>query len=465
MLRHADSRDSRGDVLTADARLYILARMHSTQESLSGWGRSSRSTAQVFEPAGAEDVLQLLKAPARDSLIARGAGRSYGDTAINHEAVMRMTRMNAIHEFNSDSGEIVVSPGVTFAQLIEAFMHQGWIAPVTPGTQFATIGGAIANDVHGKNHDTDGSFGDHLAWLELALPDGSLRRVDTDTPELLTATIGGIGLTGVITRACFRMKRISGCGMIVRERRMRHFDEYFDTLLAERSRHRYSVGWIDGIARGGRLGRGVFETAEHADGPWTPRRRRSLRMPFDLPQFAMNSLTVGCFNELYFRRIPNGGRTRKVDLERFFYPLDSIRDWHRMYGRRGFVQFQCVLPDEASRRGIRTMLELISGSGLASFLAVIKTLGRAGRGLLSFPMRGITLALDFPMNPRTAGLMASLHAVTIEHAGRVYLAKDSCVSAVQLRKMYPLLGQFLAVRRQLDPRGRLRSDMSDRLQL
>ena len=195
MLRRADSGDSRRGVLTADARLSILVRMHSTHESLTGWGRSSRSTAQVFEPGGAEDVLQLLRTAARDSVIARGAGRSYGDTALSREAaVMRMTRMNEIHEFDANSGEIVVGPGVTFAQLIEAYLNQGWIAPVTPGTQFATIGGAIANDVHGKNHDTDGSFGDHLLWLELALPDGSLRRVNADTPELLAATVGGIGL-------------------------------------------------------------------------------------------------------------------------------------------------------------------------------------------------------------------------------------------------------------------------------
>jgi decaprenylphospho-beta-D-ribofuranose 2-oxidase len=437
-----------------------------TTQKLTGWGRSSYATSRVIEAASADQVLGALRS-AGTSLIARGAGRSYGDAALNEGGyLIRTTAMRAVHGFDAHSGEIVVDPGVTFGDLLHGYAAQGWIAPVTPGTQFATLGGAIANDVHGKNHDADGSLGDHVRWFDLALPNGTHKRVDpASEPGLFAATVGGIGLTGVITRICLQMKRVPGAALLVRERRAANLDEYLDALQEARSRCRYSVGWIDGLASGKALGRGILETADHIEDPRPLQRRWRARMPVDLPELAFNSWSIGLFNRLYFHRIPARGRERRLDLAQFFYPLDAITDWNRMYGRRGFVQFQCVVPDAQARAALHQLLSAISASGLASFLAVIKTLGRAGVGYLSFPAPGITLALDFPVRSNTPALLARLHGITADHGGRIYLAKDSCLPAGLLPQMYPRLPQFRAVLGQVDPERRMRSDMSRRLQL
>jgi decaprenylphospho-beta-D-ribofuranose 2-oxidase len=414
-----------------------------------------------------DEVVAALQESADTTLLARGAGRSYGDVALNGNGrVLRTIGMTAIYGFEPATGVISVAPGVSFGQLLRQFAPHGWIPPVTPGTQFATIGGAIANDVHGKNHDTDGSFGDHLLWFDLALADGSVQRINVESsPELFAATVGGIGLTGIITRATFRMRRVPGPTLLVRERRLRDLEEYLDALAEARGLHHYSVGWIDGVATGRRLGRGILETADHIEDKATGTARHTIRMPFDLPSRTINSMTVNLFNRLYYQRVPARGRERRLDLERFFYPLDAIIDWNRMYGRAGFVQFQCVVPDAEARRAIRKLLERITASGRGSFLAVIKTLGRAGRGLLSFPRPGVTLALDFPRTPGIAEFLTSLHEVTLEHGGRIYLAKDSCVTARQFQQMYPRSAAFQAILRKIDPSRRMRSDMSIRLQL
>jgi len=438
-----------------------------TTQKLTGWGRSSYATSRVVEATTVEQIQAALRESSARPVVARGAGRSYGDASLNQDGfLIRTTEMKAVHAFDANSGEIVIDPGVNFGDLLYKYASSGWIAPVTPGTQFATLAGAIANDAHGKNHDRDGSIGDHVRWMDLALPDGSIKRIDpSSTPELFAATIGGIGLTGVITRICLQMKRIPGSRLLVQERRAANLDEYLDALQEARTRYRYSVGWIDGLATGRTLGRGVLETADHIeDGPPLRRRWRA-RMPIDLPELAFNSFTVGLFNQLYFHRIPARGRERRVDLATFFYPLDAITDWNRMYGRRGFVQFQCVIPDDQARPGLHQLLATITTSGLASFLAVIKTLGRAGLGHLSFPTPGITLALDFPVRDNTAALLARLHGITADHGGRIYLAKDSCVPAGLMPQMYPRLTHFRTVLRQVDPDRRMRSDMSNRLQL
>lgn len=437
-------------------------------EQLTGWGRSSHASSTVIEPTTTQEVVDVLRACNGTKMLARGGGRSYGDAALNAGGyVLRTTKLRSVRSFDPASGTIVVDPGVTFGDLLRDRACSGWITPVTPGTQFATIAGAIANDVHGKNHDADGSIGDHVLWLDLALPDGTVRRVDrSNDPELFAATIGGIGLTGIITGVGLRMLAVPSTTLRVRERRVASLDEYLDLLQEARTRFRYSVGWIDGVASGRSLGRGILETAEHIEDPTRSRlRRAAVRMPVDLPGGAINAWTVGLFNQLYFRRIPAAGRERQLDLETFFYPLDSILDWNRIYGRRGFVQFQCVIPDAEAHRALHELLSAITASARASFLAVIKTLGGGGAGFLSFPMRGITLALDFPLAHGTHELLDRLHSITIDHGGRIYLAKDSCVSARHLRQMYPRVEQFRAVLARVDPQRRMRSDMSDRLQL
>jgi decaprenylphospho-beta-D-ribofuranose 2-oxidase len=437
------------------------------EERLTGWGRSNFGTSIVAEPRSESEILEWIGSYPDSPLLARGAGRSYGDTALNSGGfVMRTTAMAGVHSFDPLSGEIVVDPGVSFGQLLRDFSQDGWLAPVTPGTQFATIAGAIANDVHGKDHDAEGSFGDHVLWFDLALPDGTLQRVNAESsPELFAATIGGIGLTGVITRACFRMTRIPGTMIRLRERRAQDLNEFIEALGEARTSCRYSVGWIDAVATGKHLGRGILETADFADHATPARAVRRFRLPMDFPSWAMNSLSVGLFNRLYYQRVPAKGREREISLEQFFYPLDAILDWNRMYGRRGFVQFQCVIPDAEVHRGLPTLLARIAASGQASFLAVIKTLGGAGRGHLSFPMRGMTLALDFPRKSGVDALLTSLHALTADYGGRVYLAKDSALTPAQFRRMYPAVPTLQAVLARIDPRRRMRSDMSHRLQL
>lgn len=412
-------------------------------------------------------MIQCVRQSGAHPLVARGAGRSYGDAALNRDGrIIDCSRLRGIESFDPATGEVVVEAGVTFGDLLDSLGDSGWIAPVTPGTQFATIGGAIANDVHGKDHDRNGSIGNHVHWMDLVLPNGNISRISPqDTPDLFAATVGGIGLTGFIARTSLQMKRIQGSGVKLRERRARDLDEYFALLAEARTTSHYSVGWIDGLASRHRLGRGILETAEHFDGPVETSRRKAWRVPDVFPSWTINRHTVRAFNEIYYRRIAGGGRSRNLDYRRFFYPLDAMLNWNNLYGRRGFIQFQCVIPEEVSRPGIRTILSTIVASRNASFLAVIKTMGSHGKGFLSFPMKGLTLAMDFPVRAGLRRLLDSLHAIVIEFGGRVYLAKDACLRPDQFRRMYPRVAEFQAVLESIDPERRIRSDMIERLKL
>jgi decaprenylphospho-beta-D-ribofuranose 2-oxidase len=328
------------------------------------------------------------------------------------------------------------------------------------------LGGAVANDIHGKNHDRVGSFGDHLTWIDLMLPSGEIvRTTDSERPELFRATIAGLGLTGVIVGIGLRLMRVPSSAVRVRERRCRDLDAFLAALAEARQRATYSVGWIDGLAKGRELGRGLLEEAEPATEAVADTPQRARRVPMDAPGSVLNPITIGLFNAAYYRRVPVGGRERIVPYRRFLYPLDAISDWNRIYGRGGFFQFQCVLPDASAPRGIRLLLEEIAGSGRASFLAVLKTLGAEGRGYLSFPMRGYTLALDFPRRGGVEDVLRRLERLTLDHGGRIYLAKDAVLSPEGFRAMYPKLPEFQAVLDAIDPEHRLNSDMARRLKI
>ncbi len=435
--------------------------------TLAGWGRSSRAAVEACRPERVAEAQRAIGLAGTEGIIAHGSGRSYGDAALNGGGRVLLTRrLDRILAFDPATGDLVAEPGVTFADLLDVFLPRGFIAPATPGTAFATLGGAVANDVHGKNHDRAGSFGDHLQWLDLLLPSGEIRRVSPDADgELFAATIGGVGLTGVVLALAFRLQRVPSPAVSLRERRIGDLEAFLAAFAEQRASATYSVGWIDGLARGRHLGRGILELAEPAEDAGTlalapPRARR---MPIDLPAFALNPASVGLFNALYYRRVPAGGRTRLLPYRQFLYPLDALHDWNRIYGRRGFYQFQCVLPDPAAPSGLRALLEAISQTRAASFLAVLKTLGGEGRGHLSFPMRGHTLALDFPRASGAEALMARLERLTLDHGGRIYLAKDACLSAAGFAAMYPRLDAFRAVLARVDPQRRMASDMSRRL--
>jgi decaprenylphospho-beta-D-ribofuranose 2-oxidase len=430
---------------------------------LSGWGRHPRVACDVYRAERMTDIEAALR---RDQpLIARGGGRSYGDQALNRDGAVLLTeRLDRILAFDETSGILECEPGVTFGTLIELFLPRGWAAPASPGTGFATLGGAVANDVHGKNHDHMGSFGDHVVWLDLLLANGETVRLSTEASrELFRATIAGMGLTGIVTSLALRMMRVPSNAVDRSLRRMPDLDAFIAGLAEARASAAYSVGWIDALATGKSLGRGILETAEPAPESLPASSARQRRVPLDFPGFALNSWSMRLFNQLYYRRIPAAGHDERVPLERFLYPLDAIQDWNRIYGKRGFHQFQCVVPDESAPRALRRLLEEVAAAGAASFLAVLKTLGGQGRGMLSFPMRGYTLALDFPRRDGTETLLATLERLTLEYGGRAYLAKDSALSAGGVAVMYRELPEFRAVLARIDPHGRFASDMAKRL--
>jgi decaprenylphospho-beta-D-ribofuranose 2-oxidase len=443
---------------------------------ITGWGRTHRATVAACRPertATAEAAMtQGFDGSSGGSsdggILAFGGGRSYGDAPLNHGGQVVLTeRLNRMVSFDPADGTLVCEPGVTFDDLMTVFLPRGFVAPTTPGTAFATIGGAVANDVHGKNHDRVGSFGDHVRWLDLLLPSGEVVRTSPDErPDLFAATIGGVGLTGIILQVCFRLLPAPSSCVVVQERRMPDLDAFIDGLEQARATAAYSVGWIDGLARGAALGRGILEIADpaHCD-PATVARTKVRKVPVDLPGIVLNPVSIGLFNHAYYHRIPSTGRTRTVPMRQFFYPLDAIRDWNRIYGRRGFYQFQCVIPDVEARAGLHGLLRLISDARSGSFLAVLKTLGGEGRGMLSFPMKGYTLALDFPRRAGVEELLTRLTATTLDHGGRVYLAKDALLDADSFARMYPRLDEFRGVLERIDPGRRLQSDLARRLNI
>ncbi len=417
------------------------------------WGRYPR----VHQSAvGLHDRQAPL--PAFDGFaLPRGNGRSYGDSCLTPGGTLLHTRrLDRFIAFDPASGLLDCEAGVLLDEIIELVLPQGWFLPVTPGTRYVTVGGAIANDVHGKNHHRTGSFGDHVLAFDLLRSDGSRT---TCTPsggddDLFAATIGGLGLTGVITRATLRLRRVPGPWMEVENIRFDSLEEFFALSRESAYSHEYAVAWIDCLARGSSRGRGHFTRADHASalggGPGALVQRQ-LSMPLTPPVSLVNRLTLRPFNQLYYWRQPVRRRRSRSHLLPFFYPLDGIRHWNRMYGPRGFLQYQCVIPPSEAAAGIAALLEEIARSGHGSFLAVLKEFGhRSSSGMLSFPRPGTTLALDFPhTGDAVLRLLDRLDRVVDDAGGAVYAAKDARMSASSFRRAYPRLDAF---RKHLDPR-------------
>lgn len=436
---------------------------------LSGWGRYPTVDCRVLEARGEAQALAAIEAS--PELIARGAGRSYGDAALNSSATLCMRASDRFIAFDSDAGVLTCEAGVLLADITALLAPRGWFTSVSPGTKFVTVGGMIAADVHGKNHHRDGSFGAYVDWVDLALADGAVVRCSRDQhAELFAATLGGMGLTGVILRVSFRLRQIETKIMRQRTVRARNLDEALSLFEVNRS-WTYSVGWIDCLAKGDHLGRSLIFLAEHARRNETSpkqrlgadRERFPLSLPFDAPEFALNRASVGLFNESYYR-LPRP-RESLVGLESYFYPLDAISGWNRLYGKRGFVQYQCVLPKAAASSGLQGILRRVADLGTGSFLAVLKLLGPEGLGMLSFPMEGYTLALDFAVNQRNLALLAELDAIVADHGGRIYLAKDARAPAGRIEAGYPRIERFRRARALAGGVGRFESAMSRRLSL
>lgn len=439
---------------------------------LSGWGRYPRNSCAVYRPERARELTQLfdLEAP---TLVARGAGRAYGDAALNHTgAVVDVQRLNRILSFEPN-GLVHCEAGVTFADLIEVFLPRGFFPPASPGTKFVTLGGALAADVHGKSHHREGSFARHVSWFKLLLPSGELRTCTPEDRDLFLATAGGMGLTGIISEIQLRLQPVSSAYLSVETLPARDLDQALE-LFDRVDSHQFSMAWIDCLSRGRAMGRAIVMAGDFAppqalapparEHPLRIPKRARHRVPIDLPGLMLNSLSVRAFNEFYYRLQRRGAGTRISDYDSFFYPLDSIDQWNRLYGRRGFLQYQCVWPLERGRAGLIELLEAISRSRRGSFLAVLKRFGPQ-EGIMSFPMAGYTLALDFPMRRGLLEFLERLDDLVVAHGGRVYLAKDARLRPARLRQMYPELPRFRAIRDRVDPDHRLASSLSRRLEI
>jgi FAD/FMN-containing dehydrogenase len=439
---------------------------------LAGWGRYPRIDCRVVAPATSGAVASAL-AGAGPS-IARGMGRSYGDSALNRNAVIDMRALSRFLAFDPATGLLEAEAGVVLGDIITTFLPRGWFPPVTPGTRFVTLGGMIASDVHGKNHHGAGSIGNFIAWLDLLTPEGEIRRCSpSQNAELFALTIGGMGLTGPILRAAVRLMPVAS-GWI-RQRQIAAPD--LDAALAvfeESMASPYSVAWIDCLATGKALGRSLITLGDHAvpdelpagrrDRPFAVPARRRLSVPIDAPGWALNGFTVKAFNAVYHARGLKALGDSLVSWDSYFYPLDAVLNWNRIYGAQGFAQFQCVLPLATSRAGLTKLLEAISAAGTGSFLAVLKRMG-AQESALSFPMEGYTLALDFPARKRPLALLDVLDRIVLDHGGRFYLTKDSRMPAAVLHASDPRARRFRERREALGLVRHFSSLQSERLGL
>jgi FAD/FMN-containing dehydrogenase len=438
---------------------------------LSGWGRFPVRECCVRAP---RDEAELFAYLCDGRAIARGNGRAYGDSALGTANTLHMRHFNRMLAFDAARGQLVVEAGVLLSDVIATFLPRGWFPAVTPGTKFVTIGGMTAADVHGKNHHREGSFGAVVDWFDLIDADGALRRCSrSENEDLFAWTIGGMGLTGVILRTAIRLRPVRSAWIAQQMIPAANLDAAMDAFEAAQDAT-YSVAWIDCLSTGGALGRSLVMLGEHAEPEELPAQlrgaplrapaKRSLAVPFDFPGGVLNRFSVRAFNALYYW---NGARkTGKsiVDWDSYFYPLDAILGWNRIYGRHGFVQYQCALPLAQSREGLRALLVAISRAGAGSFLAVLKRFGPQN-SRFSFPMEGYTLALDFPVTARNLRLMDALDEITLAHGGRFYLAKDSRLSAATFHKADARAAEFARMRDETGARPSFSSTQAERLEL
>ncbi|MEV5100589.1 FAD-binding protein [Streptomyces massasporeus] len=443
--------------------------------TVTGWGRTAPTAAWLIRPRSYEEAAAAVRDCGARGGIPRGLGRAYGDAAQNAGgSVLDMTALDRVHAIDADGGTVLCDAGVSLHRLMEVLLPLGWFVPVTPGTRYVTVGGAIGADIHGKNHHVSGSFARHVLALELLTADGEIRTVIPGTP-LFDATAGGMGLTGVILTATIRLQPVETSLMSVDTERATDLDDLMARLAATDHRYRYSVAWIDLLARGAATGRAVLTRGDHAPLDALPARLRrdplafrTPRLPATpelLPEGLLSRTTVGLFNELWYRKAPRARTGRLQRISPFFHPLDGVPHWNRVYGRGGFVQYQFVVGygrEDALRRIVRR----ISERRCPSFLAVLKRFGESDPGWLSFPVPGWTLALDIPAGlPGLGAFLDELDEEVATAGGRVYLAKDARLRPELLAAMYPRLDDFRELRARLDPRGVFVSDLARRLSL
>lgn len=428
---------------------------------LTGWGKYPvvKAIGRSFETGG-----QLQDALSRfEDCIVYAKGGSYGDSALS-ERVVLSRRFNKILHFDSQEGIVTCESGVTLAKLVEAFLPRGWFLGVTPGTKFISVGGAIASDVHGKNHHQEGCFSNTVLSFDLLLPSGEIIHCSQGVNRpWFSATCGGMGLTGVILTVSLRLMPVRSA--FIRETliRCKNLEEIL-TLFEANQAVPYSVAWIDCLANKEDLGRSILMLGEHAEaGRLEMPRHKPLNIPVDLPSFVLNRYSIRLFNYCYYQKAPDLKVGALIPLEDFFYPLDKILNWNRMYGSRGFTQYQFVLPKEASYAGLQQILTKIASAGLGSFLGVLKLFGPDNDNLLSFPMEGYTLAIDFKINRRLFPFLNELDRIVLGHGGRLYLAKDVRMSGATFREGYPRWEDFAELREHHALNRKFKSLQSQRL--
>jgi FAD/FMN-containing dehydrogenase len=443
--------------------------------SLSGWGRYPTVKSHVDRPEKRSTLLSRVEDNS-EPVLARGAGRSYGDAALleGGGTTVLTDRLNRMLAFDPGAGVLRAEAGVRLREILETFVPRGWFLPVTPGTKEVTLGGAIAFDIHGKNHHRDGGISNFVREIELLTANGKTVTCGPDqNEELFWATVSGAGLTGIITEVALELRPIETAYVAERTLKAQDLDDAFALFEKHEPDYLYSVAWIDCLASGDALGRSHLMFGRHATPDELPAKQRRdplgyepdhlASLPFDLPEGVLSEHTVKAFNQLYYARQRKRDKRAVVGVDPFFYPLDAIGDWNRMYGESGFVQFQCVLPMEASYDGLKEILWEVQESGLASFLAVLKRMGPPDGGLLTFPMEGYTLALDIPRRDGLESLLRGLHETVARRGGRVYLAKDAYLRPDTFREMYPALEEWMEVKRRVDPENRFTSAQAQRL--
>lgn len=423
---------------------------------LSGWGRYP-----VIDSVRLKQNDQAWS----ESFIPVGNHRSYGDAAMA-SVHWPMRSQNRLIAFDEETGLLTCEAGVLLSDIVEVFLPRGWFLPVTPGTKWITVGGAVASDVHGKNHHLQGCFSECIASLELLLPHGEIKTCSrTQNSDWFHATCGGMGLTGVMTQVSFYLKPVQSQWIQQATIKTADLHETFEAFEQYQDSP-YSVAWIDCLAKDNSLGRSLLMLGDFAqDGDLGFQPKNTLTIPFDFPTFTLNSLSVRLFNTFYYGKAKTGESQQRVGVDSFFYPLDAIHHWNRIYGKNGFVQFQFILPKAVSFDGLESILKRIAASGMGSFLAVLKLYGAQNQNWLSFPMEGYSLALDFKMQPGLEDFIRSLTDQVVALGGRVYLAKDALLTREQFEQSYPKVEQFRIFRQDKGLNTHFQSLLSQRLGL
>ena len=429
----------------------------------SGWGRYPKIDANITFPRNAEDCKKTIKG--MGSLIARGLGRSYGDSSLGKD-ILNTQYLNGFIAFDESTGLLTCYAATTLFDILQTFIPKGWFLPVVPGTQFVTVGGAIASDIHGKNHHIHGTFSQYTAKLDLILGNGEfISTSPAINSDLFHATCGGMGLTGVIATATIALRRIKSSQISEKIFKSKDLGNLFE-ILEDTNSSTYSVAWLDSMSRGCNLGRSLLMLGEHKeDGELEVSKKNQFRIPIDPPINLINNYSAQAFNAVYFHKIRGCELTRIVNYQKFFFPLDQVANWNKLYGTNGFIQYQFAIPKEVGRLGIEKILNHIANSNETSFLAVLKTFGPANKNLLSFPLEGFTLAVDFKLSASVFTLLNQLDRMVLDFDGRLYLTKDSRMSEATFKMSYPNWSKFQEVRSKYHALEKFSSNQSIRLGL